>query len=167
MTETFNSMIELFKHAEQRTQSATLMGMVKPCQGDETHFMFSPTNCEGWLEIPSNGVEGVEFFGQVACEKEGEASHSHPLVRLRLTRQCVADLPHLKTLSEVLKQRRLPMRRFTNRLASRGATASMMFGANQRVTLRSMPCFLYDDNGSIVVCCCDDNGDNCECGGIV
>jgi hypothetical protein len=43
----------------------------------------------------------------------------------------------------------------------------MMFGANQRVTLQSMPCFLYDDNGSIVVCCCDDNGNNCECGGIV
>jgi hypothetical protein len=166
MIETFGSMVELFKYAERRTQSATLIGMVKPCPGDETHFMFSPANCESWFEIPSNGVDGLEYFGQMACEKKGEESHSHPLIRLRLTKQCVTDLPYLRTLSEVLRQRQLPMRRFTNTPASRGAAVSTMFSANRRVALQSMPCFLVNDGGSIVVCCCDDNGDNCECGGI-
>ena len=98
--------------------------------------------------------------------EEGEEPHSHPLVRLRLTKQCATDLPHLTTLSEILKQRQSSMRRFANRPVSRGAAASMMFSSNRRVALQAMPCFLVNDGGSIVVCCCDDNGDNCECGGI-
>lgn len=166
MNEKFKSISELFGHAERQTHFTMLVGSVKPCEDDERHFMFSPTNCETWLKIPSNGVADVEYFGQVACEKKGEEPHSHPLVRLRLTKQCATDLPHLTTLSEILKQRQSSVPRFTNRPVSRGAAASMMFSSNRRVALQAMPCFLVNDGGSIVVCCCDDNGDNCECGGI-
>ena len=108
--------------------------------------MFSPMNCE--LKIPSNGVADVEYFGQVACEKKGEEPHSHSLVRLRVTKQCATDLPHLRTLSETLKQRQSSMRRFANRPVSREAAASMMFSSNRRVALQAMPCFLVNDGGS-------------------
>ncbi|SRR6266568_1378437 len=170
MTEEFGTMAEVFKHAERRTQSTTLMGMVKPAEGDETHFMFSPTNCESWLHIPSNGVDSVEYLGQSACRKAGEEPHSHPLVRLRLTKQCMAELPYLTTLSAIIRQRQSPLPR-PNRAVkmSRLAPTSLMQSASSSgfvSRLAAMPCFLVDVEGSIYVCCCDDNGDNCDCGGI-
>jgi hypothetical protein len=168
MVDTFKSISELFAHADQQSQSTTLLGMVKPGEGDVDHFMFSPTNCESWLKIPNDGVDTVEYRGQAACRKHGEEPHSHPLVSLRLTKKCVAELPHLAVLSEVVQRQKSPQFMQAKRFASRrgSAAAALYRGANTNMLLRAMPCFLVDDNGSIVVCCCDDNGDNCECGGI-
>ncbi len=164
MTEAFRTIAELFSHAERRAQSTTLVGMVKPTEGDDSHFMFSPTNCESWLRIPSGGVDGVEYLGQSACRKAGEEPHSHPLVRLRLTKQCVSELPHLATVAALVAQRQTPWARRAVKMSRLSPSTSSGGSAGRPA---GMPCFLAEFEGQVYVCCCDDNGDNCECGGIV
>jgi hypothetical protein len=163
MTEKFKSISELFDYAERDIQSTTLVGMVKPCEDDRQHFMFSATNCDNWLKIPSSGVDEVEYLGQAGCRKKGEAPHSHALVRLRLTKQCVAELPYLTTVSALINQKQPVLRR----LAASGRFMSMRGLAAGPLSPRLEPCFLVNDNGSIVLYCCDENGDNCEPYGIV
>ena len=89
------------------------------------------------------------------------------------TPQCVADLPHLAMLSEVIRQKQSALRRLA--AVSRSGTlrglrsVPMHLGAGgQFVRQAGSPCFYVMDEqaGGIVVCCCDENGDNCECTGI-
>ena len=160
----FNDIAELFDHAEREAGATTLTGTVKRCDDDERHFMFSPGNCSQWIKIPRDGVDEVAYLGQTRCHRRGEESHSHPIATLRLTSQCIADLPHLSMLAEVIRQQQLALRRLA--AVSRLGTRSGAGG--QFVRQAASPCFYVMDEqaGGIVVCCCDDNGDNCECTGI-
>jgi hypothetical protein len=161
MVQKFDSISALFEHAERQTQSTILVGTVKPCEADEQYFDFSPSNCGDWLKIPRDGVDDIEYLGRVACQKRSEEPHSHPLVRLKLTQRCVAEFPYLKSVSELIKLKQSALRRFAARenYARHSPVLSRL--------ARGMPCFEVDIEGEIFICCCDDKGDNCECGGIV
>jgi hypothetical protein len=55
-----------------------LVGMVKAAE-TEGKISFTPTDCESWVEIPTDLIESAEQVGQRACRE-----HAHPVVRLNL-----------------------------------------------------------------------------------
>jgi hypothetical protein len=176
--QTFSSMSEMFDHAERQGQLTTIMGMVKAHDGDGRYFMYSPFMCDHWVQIPADGVEEVEYLGRAPCRKPGEEPHSHPLVKVRLKKECVDELPYLAVIADLVKQRQAAMRWALG--ARRGMTMRRVvttpsarpvgeYYANERGSWQDlrMPCFPVTVEGEgVYVCCCDDNGDNCECTGV-
>jgi len=57
-----------------------LIGMVKESENSETSLMFSPGNCENWIELPENAISEIRTLSMSPCK-----DHEHPRVRIELT----------------------------------------------------------------------------------
>jgi hypothetical protein len=70
-----------------------LVGMVKASDEDGT-IGFSPTDCESWVDVPTDVIETAEHVGHRPCR-----DHSHPVFRLTLKQ---SDDPAARIFSTLL-----------------------------------------------------------------
>jgi hypothetical protein len=90
------SLEESLRSGDFDSPAADLVGMVKA--GDEEgKVSFSPTDCESWVEIPTDVIESAEKVGDRPCR-----DHNHPVFRLRLKS---SDDPMAQTLMKLLATR--------------------------------------------------------------
>lgn len=70
-----------------------IVGMVKAAEG-RGKIRFSPTDCESWVDVPTDLIKSAVQVGQSRCR-----DHSHPVFRLSLTE---SDDPAAQVLSALL-----------------------------------------------------------------
>ncbi len=87
--------------------------MVKASDEDGT-IGFSPTDCESWVDVPTDVIETAEHVGHRPCR-----DHSHPVFRLTLKQ---SDDPEARILSTLLASSALPAVRARRSWSSNGRT---------------------------------------------
>jgi hypothetical protein len=72
------SLEQALKSGAIKTSGITLVGMVKPAE-KEGFVSFSRTDCETWVDLPTDLIDEAEHQGEKTCR-----DHSHPVFRLIL-----------------------------------------------------------------------------------
>ena len=75
------------------SSTVEIVGMVKAAEG-KGKISFSPTDCESWVEVPTDLIESAVQVGKSTCR-----DHSHPVFRLSLKE---SDDPSARVLAALL-----------------------------------------------------------------
>lgn len=100
----FQSTDDLFAHFKREVDLIVLQGMLKE-GASPTSIMYSPLNCDSWISIEKAAISQIDYLAKVPCTKRGEASHSHPFVRLHVDTNAVPDPSALRVISILVSNR--------------------------------------------------------------
>jgi hypothetical protein len=90
------SLEEALRSGKLDQPALELVGMVKAAE-ETGKISFTPTDCESWVDIPTDLIEKAEQVGQRPCR-----DHIHPVFRLQLKQP---KDPEAQVLSALLAQR--------------------------------------------------------------
>ena len=72
-------LVDLLKDPAKAESGLTLVGMVKLAEKSEDSVMFTPSDCDHWIQLPLSSVDEIEHIGNSPCK-----DHTHVVVRLAL-----------------------------------------------------------------------------------
>lgn len=76
-------------------EPVSIVGFVKPDEGDPPAFLWAPYACERWIQIPMDVVATVEDLGTRPC-----GDHSHRWARLELRASDAVEAKILRILTD-------------------------------------------------------------------
>jgi hypothetical protein len=112
------SLEEALRSGDFERAPVELVGMVKPSDEDGT-ISFAPTDCESWVDVPTDLIENAEHVGHRPCR-----DHSHPVFRLTLKQ---SEDPAARILTTLLGPSMRSGAPGFSRLAQQAPTAAPSF----------------------------------------